>query len=145
MNLAIKFLLKAKRNTYAGKGAEIEPSKPNAHDLVYFEGDYKYIDSYLGGQKFAGEEAVFIKDQPYWSMNYYGHVLNDSFDGDFLKEALLHGTYDMPYRGPKYFTKDGFDYICSADGDFNFFHGSEEIVKDGKKIFKCIFHGGKIE
>ena len=54
----IRFLIRAKKATYAGKGAEAESSRPNSHDLRYIEGPLNYIDSYLGGGKFAREEAV---------------------------------------------------------------------------------------
>ena len=41
-------------------------------DLEYVKDDYKYIDTYLGGENFIGEEAVFYLDKPIWGMNYYG-------------------------------------------------------------------------
>ena len=66
----IDFLIRAKRATYAGKGAETVPSREKSHDLIYEDGDYMYYDTYLGGNKFAGEEALWIKKNPYWSMNY---------------------------------------------------------------------------
>ena len=48
----IEFLIKAKRATYAGKGSETSPTRPQSHDLTYSEGDYMYYDTYLGGGKF---------------------------------------------------------------------------------------------
>ncbi|MEJ6952417.1 helix-turn-helix transcriptional regulator [Halanaerobiaceae bacterium ANBcell28] len=42
----IEFLCRAKKETYAGKGAETKPSRPNSHDLEYTEGNLKYIDTY---------------------------------------------------------------------------------------------------
>ena len=42
----IEFLIRAKKATYAGKGAEVTSSRPNSHDLEYIEGSMKYIDSY---------------------------------------------------------------------------------------------------
>lgn len=54
----IDFLLRAKRATYAGKGAETPAFRPGAHDLLYREEDLLYYDTYLGGDLFAGEEAV---------------------------------------------------------------------------------------
>ena len=56
----IDFLCRAKKSTYAGKGGEIISSRPNSHDLQYVENNLKYIDTYLGGEKFAGEEAVMV-------------------------------------------------------------------------------------
>ena len=58
----IGFLIRAKQATYAGKGAETVSSRVKSHDLVYREEDYVYYDTYLGGDKFAGEEALWISD-----------------------------------------------------------------------------------
>lgn len=64
-NDIIQFLIKAKKATYAGKGAETTSSRPGSHDLVYSEGELMYYDTYLGGEKFAGEEALWISGIPY--------------------------------------------------------------------------------
>ena len=48
----IGFLIRAKKATYAGKGAETASSRPASHDLVYKEDDLMYLDTYLGGGKF---------------------------------------------------------------------------------------------
>lgn len=53
-----KFLVKAKMNTYAGKGAKSESSRPNSNDYKFEEEDFLYIDTYLGVEYFSGEEAV---------------------------------------------------------------------------------------
>ena len=42
----ISFLIKAKRATYAGKGAETVPSRVGSHDLIYEEGNHMYYDTY---------------------------------------------------------------------------------------------------
>lgn len=141
----IDFLIKAKKATYAGKGAEVESSRPNSHDLQYTEGDLKYIDTYLGGQEFAGEEALWENDVPFWSMNYMGRVFEGAVLGDFLKEALLHVPKDMPYRGPARYENGDYIYTCSIDGDFNWFTGYEEIFHKGTKIYECHFHGCTIK
>ena len=42
----ISFLIRAKRNCYAGHGAEVEPSRPKSHDLKYAEKNllyYRYL------------------------------------------------------------------------------------------------------
>ena len=33
-------------------------------------------------------------------MNYYGRVIEENFNGDFLKEALLQVDEELPFRGP---------------------------------------------
>lgn len=37
------FLLRAKKNAYSAHGAEAPASRPNAHDLLYREGDMRYL------------------------------------------------------------------------------------------------------
>lgn len=60
-NEVIEFLINAKKNTYAGNNSiEQISTRPKSHDLKYEDGNYKYIDTYLGGERFIGEEAVFI-------------------------------------------------------------------------------------
>ena len=71
----IDFLIRAKKATYAGKGPEVKSSRPNSHDLEYTEGKLKYIDTYLGGLNFVGEEGVWEQGVPIWAMNYSGRVL----------------------------------------------------------------------
>jgi hypothetical protein len=139
------FLLKAKRATYAGDGPTDEPWRPQSHDLHFAEGDFLYIDTYLGGMKFTGEEAVWQQGQPLWAMNYTGRVLTDGFSGDFLKEALSLGTVELPYRGPKMFQNGEFTYNCAAEGALEWFNGRETITLNGILIYECLFHGGIIE
>lgn len=140
----IEFLLRAKRATYAGRGPESASSRPCSHDLQYEEGNLLYIDSYLGRLQFAGEEAVWVDGQPVWAMNYVGRVLAEGFSGDFLKEALSKVTPDRPYRGPEEFVNGPHRYTCQVQGEFEWFSGYEAIFSHDKKVYECLFHGGKI-
>ena len=140
----VSFLIRAKQATYAGKGAETASSRTGSHDLVYRENNLMYYDTYLGGDKFAGEEALWISDEPYWSMNYVGRVTGSPFSGDFLKEALLHVPEEMPYRGPEKYVNGDYTYSCSVEGDFDWFQGKETISYCGKQIYECFYHGGLI-
>ena len=140
----VSFLIRAKQATYAGKGAETASSRTGSHDLVYRENNLMYYDTYLGGDRFAGEEALWISDVPYWSMNYIGRVTGSPFSGDFLKEALLHVPEDKPYRGPEKYENGGYAYSCSVEGDFDWFRGKETISYNGNPIYECIYHGGLI-
>ncbi|MBR5344523.1 MAG: hypothetical protein IK127_01685 [Clostridia bacterium] len=141
----VSFLIRAKRATYAGKGAETASSRIGSHDLVYRENNLMYYDTYLGGEKFAGEEALWISDVPYWSMNYIGRITSSPFSGDFLKEALLHVPEDMPYRGPEKYVNGDYTYSCSVEGDFVWFQGKETISYCGNQVYECIYHGGLIK
>lgn len=141
----IDFLITAKKNTYAGKGVETTSSRVKSHDLVYSEGNMMYYDTYLGGEKFAGEEALWISEKPYWAMNYVGRVTGENFSGDFLKEALLHVPEEMPFRGPSEYVNGAYKYRCMVSGDFAWFQGKEVISYQEKEIYECYFHGGLIK
>ena len=144
-NSIIPFLIKAKQATYAGKGAETVSSRTGSHDLIYEDGDFMYYDTYLGGKRFAGEEALWVEKMPYWSMNYAGRVTGENFSGDFLKEALLHVPEEMPFRGPEQYVSGDYTYTCDIEGDFEWFHGKETIRYKDEVIYECCFHGGRIE
>jgi hypothetical protein len=141
----VEFLIKAKQATYAGKGAETDPSREKSHDLIYRDGDYMYYDTYLGTAKFAGEEALWIKNTPSWSMNYIGRVTGENFSGDFLKEALLHIPEDKPFRGPEKYTNGDYTYECEISGDYEWFQGKEVISYKGSQIYEGVFHGGSVD
>lgn len=141
----VSFLIKAKRATYAGKGAETTSSREKSHDLIYQDEDYMYYDTYLGTGKFAGEEALWIKGTPHWSMNYIGRVTGENFSGDFLKEALLLIPEEKPFRGPDYYSNGDYTYKCEISGDFEWFQGKEIICYRGSQVYECLFHGGLVE
>ncbi len=139
----IEFLLEAGKHTYAGKGAEEEtPSRPGSHDLTYEKGSLKYMDSYVGGERFLGEEVLFQDNIPVWSMNYAGRTLEAPFSGDFLKEALLLRSFEKPYRGPDIYNNGSYTYHSNVTGDFTWFQGREEIFYGNIKVYECVFHGG---
>ena len=138
-------LCKAKKSTYAGKGKEAVPSRPNSHDFHYIEGAYKYIDTYIGGEEFAGEEAVWCQDIPVWALNYLGRVLQESFSGAFLQEALSLVPLESPFRGPALYQSGDYSYHCHVTGDFAWFQGYEEIFCITQKVYECHFHGGNVE
>lgn len=139
------FLVRAKKATYAGKGAECASSRPASRDLQYTENDHFYYDTYLGGEKFSGEEAVWKNGIPLWSMNYIGRVLDEGFSGDFLKECLALGSPLFPCRGPLLHRNGDFTYHCRLDGEFSWFSGCEEIYCNGRKVYECLFHGGDVK
>ena len=138
----IEFRLEANVNTYAAYMNETEPTRPSSHDFRYENGQYMYHDTYVGGEEFAGQEAVFKNGTAVYAMNYMGRVLNDRFSGDFLKEALRNADKSMPYRGPEIYQSGEYTYRCSVTGDFTWFQGYEEIYLNDKKVYECVFHGG---
>lgn len=156
----VSFLLRAKRSTYAaGDAGQVAASRPQSHDLAFGDGRYSYLDTYLGGYSFVGEEAVWEYGQPLWGMNYYGTMVStgdwatseegtmmeipDGFS-DFLKLSLRNVSPEAPYRGPLNFERDGYTYTCQWTGDLGFFHGQETIDMAGQVIYRLYFHGGVV-
>lgn len=141
----VDFLLKAKSCTYAANGQEAQASRLNSHDLCFQDGDYMYLDTYLGGEKFGGEEAVWYHDKPIWCMNYVGRVLSNNFSGEFLKEALRLVPREMPYRGPMLHQSGDYIYTCQVSGSFDWYQGYETIYCQSVKVYECYFHGGALK
>lgn len=139
------FLILAKRNTYAAKKNQTESSRTASCDFYYKDDSgYEYYDTYLGGERFIGEEAVWLHKKPVWGMNYSGRVIGEHFDGDFLKDALLSMPYHYPFRGAEIYTRGSYCYHCKVDGTFHWFQGYEDIFYGDEKIYECYFHGGDV-
>ena len=58
----ITFRLEANVNTYAAFMNETDSTRLDSHDFRYTNGDYTYHDTYVGGEIFAGEEAIWKKE-----------------------------------------------------------------------------------
>jgi hypothetical protein len=143
----VKFLIKAKQNTYAGSGVLSQASRTASKDLTFREGDWHYLDTYLGDFHFIGEEAVWYKQIPVWGMNYYGRMLVEKIPpgfGEFLKSALLQVPPEMPFRGPEELIGSDFTYTCYVEGNLEGFRGREFIALKGKRIYQLYFHGGEL-
>ena len=106
----ISFRLEANVNTYAAFMNETASTRLDSHDYRYEKGEFVYHDTYVGGEKFAGEEAIWKNGEAVYAMNYLGRVLDDRFSGNFLKEALRKADYKMPYRGPEYYKSGEYTY-----------------------------------
>lgn len=138
----IAFRLEANRNTYAAFMNETASTRLDSHDYTYSSGEYIYYDTYVGGEQFAGQEAIWHRGKARYAMNYLGRVLGQQFSGNFLKEALRQANTAMPYRGPKFYQSGQYLYRCSIVGDFTWFQGFEEIYCGEEKQYGCCFHGG---
>ena len=139
------FLCKAKKECYAGEENKVASTRPSSYDYRYSEGNYTYLDSYFGGEKFIGEEVLYMKETPVYAMNYVGRVLDDGFSGEFLKQALLLVPEDYPYRGPYIYRNGDYSYHCIVNGDVQWFQGYEEIFLLDNRVYECHFHGGIIK
>ena len=141
----IEFRLEANVHTYAGYMNETDPTRLDSHDFSYSNGPYTYHDTYVGGEQFAGEEAIWFEGKARYAMNYLGRVLGQQFSGDFLKEALRKANKQMPFRGPEYYQSGEYTYKSNVIGDFCWFQGYEEIYCGGEKVYECYFHGGSVK
>lgn len=138
----IEFRLEANVNTYAACANATESTRLDSHDFTYSNGSYTYHDTYVGGEQFAGEEAIWYNGKAQYAMNYAGRVTGQMFSGDFLKEALRNADRKMPCRGPEYYQSGEYVYKCDIVGDFTWFQGYEEIYCNDEKVYECYFHGG---
>ncbi len=143
----LPFLVRAKRATYASGVEPAQSSRLSSHDLPYQVGDWYYLDTYLGGINFIGEEGVWYQNLPVWGMNYYGWMLSGGVPegfSQFLKDALLLIEVEAPYRGPAELVIGCFHYSCVWEGEPARFSGEERIDLEGVKIYQLNFHGGLI-
>lgn len=138
------FRTEAAKSTYAGYGPQAEASRPDSHDFRFERGEYLYIDTYVGSERFSGEEAIWKRGAPVWAMNYSGRVLDETFSGDFLKEALRNCDSDHP-RGPKFYQAGNYTYQSKTTGGMGWFQGYEEIYYHNQKIYELYYHGGCVK
>ena len=130
------FRMKAAKNTYAAAASgQCASCRPESHDFRFEENSWLYIDTYLGGEKFSGEEAVYKNGTPIWAMNYSIRVLNENFSGDFLELALRNCAQEFP-RGPLHFSTGEFFYKTEIHGDMEWFQGFEEIFFHDEKCYE---------
>ncbi|WP_084766829.1 DUF5680 domain-containing protein [Clostridium nigeriense] len=142
------FLVEAKKNTYASSTKKEKPTRPNSKDYAYKKYNYYYHDSYLGNNKFIGEELVWKDEKIYWGMNYKGELLVDEAPNgfsNFLKKSLQNVSEKSPFRGPKYFEDGAFTYKCTWEGCTDSFNGIESISHCGEEIYRLYFHGGRLK
>ena len=152
-----KFLILAKKNTYANENIKKQPSsrlKSNDYEFSQItDGDnYLYHDTYFGGENFIGEEVVYKNEQPIWGMNYYGNTIDKNLSEEAMDNALrpalmLVGNDNsvLPVRGPKSFTNKNYKYSFESKGTIENFSGTEKIFKNDNLIFVLHCHGGLIK
>jgi hypothetical protein len=145
-----KFLLESKTtHSYANlEQVQKITMEDGGTELVYSKATMYYRDRYYGGEPYIGEEVVFIDNKAVWSMNYYGRVIDPTYDAGriyaFLRIALKLMTLEMPFRGPKFYENDGLSYRFTADGGVECFEGREQIYSGNKLIYQGFVHGGLI-
>jgi hypothetical protein len=141
-----KFLIKAKMNTYASGNGVTDPAFSGSRQLEFSEGDYLYRDIYFGSIQFIGQETVFFKNSPIWSMSYSGGITNKDADRvsvfEFLREALMRPEAETPVRGPDRLKKGDMEYENLLTGTITMFHGFERILKSKVTVYLMHYGGG---
>ena len=148
-----KFLIEAKKQTYANDSAErIANTRLNSKDYEYQKDNMIYHDTYFGVTRFIGEEVVYIDNQTYWAMNYYGVTLDETLGEEAMDNALRPALMNVgedktviPVRGPKEFINGEYKYTFEVSGDINCFNGIETIYKNNVKIYELRCNGGLIK
>ena len=83
------FLIEAKKQTYANENSsKIGGLRLNSKEYGYKKDNMIYHDTYFGGTNFIGEEVVYIDNQTYWAMNYYGTTLDEKLGEEVMDKAL---------------------------------------------------------
>ena len=152
----VKFLIKAKKSTYANSTIEkSKSSRIGSSDYNYEEiidgNKYTYHDTYFGGTKFIGEEVVYCdSDKPIWGMNYYGVTFDDMLSEGAMDNALRPALMkveenNIPVRGPSRFENNGYIYTFNTTGTMESFDGVEQIYKNNKLIYELHCSGGLIK
>ncbi|MDR2063366.1 MAG: DUF5680 domain-containing protein [Candidatus Nomurabacteria bacterium] len=153
-----KFLIEAKKQTYANQNVEkvasLRPFSEDYHYEAEIDGvKMVYHDTYFGGEKFIGEEVVYAGEgRPVWGMNYYGVALDENLTEEAMDKALRpalmkagEDTAILPLRGPREFVNGDYRYTFSVEGDLDYFTGVEEISKGGEIVYRLYCHGGVIK
>ena len=142
-----EFLIKARTKTYAGAAGKVTPAFKESYQLEYKEGDWLYRDVYnMGNSIFAGLETVYYKEKSVWSMSYYGNFkkLSEEETDKILRGALIANKETARLWHDFGWEKDNYSYTCAGYGDMDELGGTEEITKDGEKVYFFYYAGGFI-
>jgi len=139
------FIVEARKNTYAGGGKPVEkPLLASSYQLEYRKGNYFYRDIYFSGKdNFIGQEVVYLKDEPIWSMVYCGSAEPPEVT-DFLKKSLFSLAEKCRFNEECEFEEGDFIYENKGEGELEQFHGKESISIKGEKVYKLRYQGGSI-
>lgn len=147
----LRFLLQAKRHTYASQGDEatVSPLLAGSKQLEWQEGDWLYRDIYFGMAYFVGQETVSYQQIPLWSMSYAGGVsasitstVQISQIYRFLRGAMQQVSPRHPLRGPQFWQDEDYAYTDHYHGEIDAFWGHETIHFQQKMVYELHYSGG---
>ena len=147
----LRFLLKAKQQTYASQGdeASVAPLLPGSKQLEWQEGDWLYRDIYFGMAYFVGQETISFQRLPVWSMSYAGGVPATIASPEqvrriyrFLRSAMRQVSPEHPFRGPQRWQDEEYLYTDQYQGSIDAYWGSETITFQGEMVYELHYSGG---
>ena len=147
-----KFIINAKANGWVGAqpaGKKISSSRKGSFDITYEEGDFFYQDSFVGLTDFCGQEHVCFKNEPVWSMAYFGYVVQQGLFTSKQTVEVLRSALGALYREGRFLGEfrhhhEKCEYHDVNHGDFRNFHGKESIHQDGVLVFELRYFGGLV-
>jgi hypothetical protein len=122
-----------------------------SHQLEYTSGNLLYRDVYFGEAHFAGQEVVYHRSDPLWSMCYAGGwtIPLDSNEiqrlAGILQAALREVPAESPFRGPPSFSDPPYHYHNQVRGNLNRFEGSETMEREGVVLYRLVYMGGSLD
>jgi len=140
-----QFLCDARSNTYAADAMGIDnPRLLGSTQLEFQKGDYIYRDIFFNGDKrFIGQEIIYQELKPIWGMNYIGTAVG-KLETNFLKESLFKLAKKCRLGQVCEYERREFKYLDQGQGNLENFSGQEEILLEGKNIYKLDYRGGLI-
>ena len=140
------FLVIAKKSTSGLEENEPVQLDDGSKEYLFELEDYVFRDRFFGGNPFVGEEVVYWKGDPIWSMNYYGKATSRTPDEvfKFLTKVLGAVEKKKPYRGPERFSEGLMEYRFMSRGNVYSFWGEEEVMHNSIKVHWLRFPGGEI-
>jgi hypothetical protein len=144
------FIVAAKAETYVGDGVALPSCRNGSHDIGYVSGRWRYLDSYFGGTDFAGQELIWLDDEPVWAMNYFGRIAEPDLieakaAGMVIKAALMRLYLDEKrFLGGFEFDHPLGRYVDRSTGGCDHFIGHEVILVNEHKAYELDYRGGLI-
>lgn len=150
-----RFVVKAKKNAWAGDRGEVAPERAGFKEHKFSEGEWHYRDSYVGFYCAPGQEIVRFREVPVWAMSYDGDMLKEHWGNldlarqtfAFLKQALMEVDESLPFRGPPIFERKEGKWIYLNNecyGNIERFTGCENIKHNNQLVFTQNYIGGLV-
>jgi hypothetical protein len=149
------FIVEGNKRMLTGNGnsCAVLSSDPGVNRAEYrsLNGLWRLTNESAGYFSAPGVSRVFYKDIPVWGLSYAGEgVTEDSYDLanpsiEFLKQALLEVTPQMPFRGPHFFSTPDKKWIYRFErrGDIGLASWNEDVVfNDRNNIRKTFTQSG---